>query len=101
MADFQRALEAQASLLKAQQQLVAARSATARTAIAVYRALGGGWEVRCGFDFVDAASKEAMQQRVDWGEPLSPAAIQPPGQRRWRRLPVAGLVGAPGLNLDM
>jgi len=78
MADFQRVLDAQASLLKAQQQLVAARGATASSAIGIYRALGGGWEVRSGFDFVDAASKEAMQQRVNWGELLNPAATQPP-----------------------
>ena len=80
MADFQRVLDAQASLLKAQQQLVAARGAAASSAIGIYRALGGGWEVRSGNDLVDAASKEAMQRRVDWGDLLNRQATQPPAR---------------------
>ena len=43
--DFQRVLDAQGSLLRAQQQLVAARSTTVSSAIGIYRALGGGWEI--------------------------------------------------------
>jgi NodT family efflux transporter outer membrane factor (OMF) lipoprotein len=78
MADFQRVLDAQAALLKAQQQTVTARSTTVSSAIGIYRALGGGWEVRSGFDFVDPASREAMQQRVNWGDLLQPEATTPP-----------------------
>lgn len=76
--DFQRVLDAQASLLVAQQRLVTARSDTVRGAVAVYRALGGGWEIHTGRDFVDQETKDVMQRRVDWGDLLQPGATPPP-----------------------
>ena len=83
--DFQRVLDAQASLLLAQQRLVTARSDTVRGAVGVYRALGGGWEIHAGKDFVDSETKGVMQKRVDWGELLQPGATQPPpaDSTRW------------------
>jgi len=82
--DFQRVLDAQTSLLVAQQRLVTARSGTVRAAVAVYRALGGGWEIHTGKDFVDQETKDVMQKRVDWGELLQPGATQPPPADRGR-----------------
>lgn len=38
--------------------------------VAMYKALGGGWEVRLGKDFVPAAVQEEMRKRTDWGELL-------------------------------
>ena len=76
--DFQRVLDAQNSLLRAQQQLVASRSTTVSSAIGIYRALGGGWEIRSGHDFVDQATRDTMQKRVDWGDLLQPKATEPP-----------------------
>ena len=76
--DFQRVLDAQASLLKAQQSYVTARSTTVNGAIGIYRALGGGWEIRSGRGFVDTATLDTMQKRTDWGELLKPAATEPP-----------------------
>ncbi len=76
--DFQRVLDAQNALLRAQQQVVAARSTTVSSAIGIYRALGGGWEIRSGQGFVDEATRDTMQKRVDWGDLLQPEATQPP-----------------------
>jgi NodT family efflux transporter outer membrane factor (OMF) lipoprotein len=76
--DFQRVLDSQNSLLQAQQQTVSARSTTARSAVLVYRALGGGWEIRAGHDFVDQETSEAMRKRTNWGQLLEPEATQPP-----------------------
>lgn len=76
-ADFQRVLDAQTSLLAATQRLVSARSGVARSVVSVYRALGGGWEIRTGQDFVNATNRETMQKRVDWGDLLQPEAIAP------------------------
>ena len=39
--------------------------------IAVYRALGGGWELREDQDFVPVEVKEEMEERTDWGGLLS------------------------------
>jgi NodT family efflux transporter outer membrane factor (OMF) lipoprotein len=78
LSDFQRVLDAQASLLRAQQQLVTARGNTVGSAIAIYRALGGGWEIRSGQGFVDDATANTMSRRVDWGDLLQPQQTEPP-----------------------
>ena len=80
--DFQRVLDAQTSLLAAQQRHVSARGGTARSAIGIYRALGGGWQIRVGQDFVDQPTKDQMRRQVDWGDLLQPGAADPPPQDR-------------------
>jgi NodT family efflux transporter outer membrane factor (OMF) lipoprotein len=76
--DFQRVLDAQASLLRAQQSYVTSRSTTVSSAIGIYRALGGGWEIRSGRGFVDEATADTMRKRTDWGALLQPQATEPP-----------------------
>jgi NodT family efflux transporter outer membrane factor (OMF) lipoprotein len=76
--DFQRVLDAQNALLQAQRNFVTARSTTVSSAIGIYRALGGGWEIRSGRGFVDEATRDAMRQRVDWDDLLKPEATEPP-----------------------
>ena len=46
--------------------------------VAVYRALGGGWQLREGDDFVPDSIKKAMAGRTNWGKLLAPAAHTPP-----------------------
>ena len=65
-------------MLQAQRQVVAARSTTVSSAIGIYRALGGGWENRPDQGFVDESTRDAMRQRVNWGDLLKPAATEPP-----------------------
>lgn len=81
-ADFQRVLDAQSSLLLAQQRYVTARSGTVRAAVSVYRALGGGWEIRAGQDFVDRETRDLMRRRVDWGNLLQPGAEESASEGR-------------------
>ena len=76
--DFQRVLDAQNALLRVQQQVVAASGTTVSSAIGIYRALGGGWEIHAGQGFVDAATMDTMRKRVDWGDLLQPQATEPP-----------------------
>jgi hypothetical protein len=46
---------------------------------AVFRALGGGWQIRDGNNFVTPATIDQMRSRTDWGSLLPPAnAPQPP-----------------------
>jgi hypothetical protein len=40
--------------------------------VALYRALGGGWELREGNEFVSDATKARMRERTDWGDLLRP-----------------------------
>ena len=78
LSDFQRVLDAQNGLLQAQRQVVAARSATVSSAIAIYRALGGGWQGSPADGFVDPSTRDAMSQRVNWGDLLEPPATRAP-----------------------
>ena len=68
-ADFQRVLDSQQRLFSQQQRHINNKGAAVRSLIALYRALGGGWQTHEG-SFVDEASRLQMEQRVDWGDYL-------------------------------
>jgi NodT family efflux transporter outer membrane factor (OMF) lipoprotein len=67
-------LTAQQNLLAQQDQLAVTQGSVAQGLISVYRALGGGWEVREGQDFVPAEIKETMAKRTNWGGLLQDTA---------------------------
>jgi NodT family efflux transporter outer membrane factor (OMF) lipoprotein len=70
-ADFQRVLDAQRSLLDQQNSLAQTSSSVATNVIALYKALGGGWEFRQGKPFVPEPMQKEMKERTDWGDMLS------------------------------
>ena len=39
--------------------------------VSLYRALGGGWELRAGKDFVPQETKQQMLERTSWGAMLT------------------------------
>jgi hypothetical protein len=60
----------------------------AENLVAVYKALGGGWQIRLGKDFVPQGTKEEMRKRTNWGGLLSEEELKtPPGDQRmkWQR----------------
>jgi len=71
IADYTRVLTTQDFLTIEQSRLVATRGAVALNLVALYRALGGGWELRESQDLVPASIKEQMQQRTPWGEMIN------------------------------
>jgi NodT family efflux transporter outer membrane factor (OMF) lipoprotein len=87
-ADYQRVLDAQQSLFTSQQRYVNAKSAAVRALIDLYKALGGGWELRAGNDFIDERTRELMRERTDWGRLLEIGASDiPPDERSGLRGP--------------
>ena len=84
--DFTTVLTAQQSLLSAQDSLATARGNISGSLVGVYRALGGGWEIREGQDFVPPETREAMERRTNWGKLLTPAAQTPPTPEQQKRL---------------
>ncbi len=66
--DYTRVLNSQQTLVKQQDRLTISQGDSARNVIAMYKALGGGWEIRQGRDILPAAIKKDMKQRGDWGE---------------------------------
>jgi hypothetical protein len=54
-----------------QSSLATARANVSLGATAIYRALGGGWQIREDSDFVTAATRDEMRARTNWGNLLS------------------------------
>jgi NodT family efflux transporter outer membrane factor (OMF) lipoprotein len=77
---FQRVLDAQQSLFAQQRRSIDSQSNTVRSLISLYKALGGGWEIRQGQGFVDNQTLLAMSQRTDWGRLLEVDAITTPAK---------------------
>lgn len=78
--DYQRVLDTQRVLLQMQQQLTETRSAAVTDLIALYKALGGGWEVRADVEIVSESSQRQMEERTDWGSHFS--KVQPPDDKK-------------------
>jgi NodT family efflux transporter outer membrane factor (OMF) lipoprotein len=83
-ADYQRVLDSQRSLLQQQNNFAQTSSNTVTNLIALYKALGGGWEMRQGQPVLPVETQTEMKQRTNWGdvltEPRPPeTATNPPG----------------------
>ena len=65
---YQRVLDSQQSLLAQQNQYTASKGDIVRNLVTAYKALGGGWQIRAGNDFVPEARQQRMQERTDWGD---------------------------------
>jgi NodT family efflux transporter outer membrane factor (OMF) lipoprotein len=69
--DYQRVLDAQRSLLQEDNDLARTQSAIATHRIALYKALGGGWEIRHGLPVLPDSTRIEMEKRTNWGHTLS------------------------------
>ena len=85
---YQSVLDATRSLASQQDVHAQTRGNIAINLIALYKALGGGWEVRMGNDFVPADVRQEMSERTDWGELLETvndkAPALEPDKELWR-----------------
>ncbi len=76
---FTTVLTAEQNLFQAQSSLAGALANVPLGLTAVFRALGGGWQIRVDGNFVTAATVEQMRARTDWGNLLPPTnEPQPP-----------------------
>jgi hypothetical protein len=48
--------------------------------VAVYKALGGGWQLRQGNNYVDPEIRKKMAERTDWDELLESTAVPAQGE---------------------
>jgi len=71
--DYQRVLDAQQALFSQQQRYVTSQGDKVRSLVALYKALGGGWEDRDSLPMIDDTTRETMGQRTNWGDLLEPA----------------------------
>lgn len=78
--DFTTVLTAERNLFDAENNLIVTSGNVSAGLVAVYRALGGGWQLRAGGDFVTPATRSEMRGRTNWGDilPANPAEGQAP-----------------------
>ena len=86
LVDFQRVLDSQRSLFNQQERLVTTQGGVAQSLIALYKALGGGWQPARDRPVLDAQTREIMGERSSW-KGLLDAPLPPPAadsQPTWR-----------------
>jgi outer membrane protein TolC len=76
--DFTAVLNAEQNLYQAQTSLAMASGSYATSLVSTYRALGGGWQIREGSDFVNDATRNEMRSRTNWGSLLPPSGKPQP-----------------------
>jgi outer membrane protein TolC len=68
--DFQRVLDALRSQLEEESALAETRSDIATNLISLYKALGGGWELRQGQPVIPDDMRQEMEERTRWNDML-------------------------------
>jgi NodT family efflux transporter outer membrane factor (OMF) lipoprotein len=79
--DFTTVLTAEQNLLTYQDSLATTLGDISGNLVGVYRAMGGGWQLRDGQDFVPESIKKTMAERTNWGKLLTPVALPPPADQ--------------------
>jgi NodT family efflux transporter outer membrane factor (OMF) lipoprotein len=69
-ADYQRVLNAQQSLFSSQQRYASNRGAVLSNFVALFRSLGGGWQVSEPRRYIDEATRQQMEERTNWDDLL-------------------------------
>jgi len=78
--DYTTVLTAEQSQLSVENDVASTQGNVALGLISVYRALGGGWQVRDGHDVVSDEVKARMARRTNWGKMLEPSHHLPPAE---------------------
>jgi outer membrane protein TolC len=82
LVDFQRVLDSQRALFSQQESLATTRGGVAQSLIALYKALGGGWQPARSLPILDDETRAEMAERSNWKRlldaPLPPASDDSP-----------------------
>ena len=86
LVDFERVLDSQRTLFSQQERLVTVRGSVTQSLIALYKAMGGGWQAGRTRPILDDGTREAMGERSDWkgllSAPLPPLTEELPRPRQ-------------------
>ena len=75
--DYTTVLTSEQSQLAIEDSVVTTQGSVVLGLISVYRALGGGWEIREGGDVISEEAKAEMARRTNWGHMLETAQHMP------------------------
>jgi outer membrane protein, multidrug efflux system len=88
LTDFERVLDSQRTLFSQQELLVTSRGNMTQSLIALYKAMGGGWEQGRSRPVLDDVTRDTMRQRSNWKGTLD-APLPPPGADAQQSTPAA------------
>jgi NodT family efflux transporter outer membrane factor (OMF) lipoprotein len=74
--DYQRVLDSTRSMTTKQDQYAQLQGKIVTNVISLYKALGGGWQIREGKPLLPDQVKEEMKQRTDWGNMLNDETLK-------------------------
>ena len=80
--DFIRVLDSERFLVQQQDNLAAAQGNVVVNLVSLYKALGGGWQIRDGKPFVPPDIQKEMLTRTNWDGILPEQPGQPPEERK-------------------
>jgi NodT family efflux transporter outer membrane factor (OMF) lipoprotein len=86
LTDFTTVLISQRALLNEQDKLAGTLGNISSSLVGIYRALGGGWEIREGKDLVPGDIKEEMAKRTAWGKLLTSESLNLPSAEESKAL---------------
>jgi len=70
-ADYTTVLTAEQAVLAQEDALMQSRGAVPLALVSIYKALGGGWQLREGNEFIPLETKSRMSERINWGDLLN------------------------------
>ncbi len=73
---YQRLLSTVEKMTLRQDAYALTKGNIANQVVALYKALGGGWEPHTGIPIVKPETVETMRGRIDWGDALAPEQLQ-------------------------
>jgi NodT family efflux transporter outer membrane factor (OMF) lipoprotein len=86
--DYTTVLDTHQQLVVQEDNYTANRGQIVQSLVGLYRALGGGWKIREGKDFLQEDTYKEMRERTDWGGLLDPEAVQNiPAPNEVKRVP--------------
>ena len=78
LVNYQRLLTTVEKLTSTQDRFASIKGNVALNAIALYKALGGGWQISRGKSYISRETAEKMKARTDWGNYLDPSMTKLP-----------------------
>jgi NodT family efflux transporter outer membrane factor (OMF) lipoprotein len=85
--DYTPVLDSERQQLRVQTSLTNAKGDIPKALVAIYRALGGGWQIRGCNDIVPEQMKKQMAARTNWGSLMKQQNHQPPTKKKELYLP--------------
>lgn len=83
--DYTTVIDVERQQLQVETALANAKGDVSEALVALYRSLGGGWQIRDGNDIVTTKVKAEMAQRTNWGSLLEQSNHEPP-KSTWEKM---------------